>query len=208
MHGSLSILKHHHDAFALRDEGQLSDAACAFRQLGNAYQAGLCMALLGQVQDAIPDWELLIHKRPQHWCVALFGLMKGQLAVLPTFLGIRLYLEMDVWAMLRANRQDYAMTLTRFADDLQTLHLEAPKLLAKPWLYMGHYDVALPLLHQSLNRLPNDPEAYYHLGHYYDLTHQPEQARLMWQETLMINPHYWPASHALATMKTMDGAPG
>ena len=156
--------------------------------------AGYAMALAGVPQDAVADWEALLHRRPQHWCLHAFGLIKGTLAMPPSFLGIRLFLEMDLWTVLQAGRLDYADNITYFADVLQEVHLEAPKLLAKPWLYSGFPQRAYTLLMQGLNRLPHDPEALYHLGHYYQLTGDNAQARLMWQQALMISPGFWPAT--------------
>jgi tetratricopeptide (TPR) repeat protein len=189
-------------AFTLRDEGHLLDAAHAFRALGNAYQAGFCMALAGRLQDAIADWEPLVRQRPHHWCLQVFGLMRGELPITPSFLGIRLFLEMDLWAMLGANRLDYAEQTTDMVGVLQAVHLEAPKLLAKPWLFSGYPETAYPLLHQGLQRLPHDTEACYYLGHYYLQTGNPGQASLMFKEALMINPNYWPAQQQLNSLAT------
>jgi tetratricopeptide (TPR) repeat protein len=179
--------------FTTLHNGDFEQAAIEFRTNHNAYMAGFCEALAGLPQDAIPDWEPLLHKRPQHWCFHAFGLLKGTLGMPPSFLGIRLFLEMDLWTVIRAGRLDYADNITYFSTVLQDIHLEAPKLLAKPWLYNGFPQRAYTLLMQGLSRLPHDPEAFYHLGHYYRLIGDTAQAQLMWQEALMISPQFWPA---------------
>jgi tetratricopeptide (TPR) repeat protein len=191
-------------AFDLKRQRHFELAAKAFRQLGNLYQAGWCMALLGSPEDAIDDWSLLLHRYPRHWCVHAFGLIKGTLAMAPEFMGIRLYLEMDLWSILHAKRLDYAENMTYFADVLQAEHLEAPKFLAKPWLLSGYTDQAYTLLMQGLTALPHDPEAYYLLGWVHYARQDMAQSRLMWQEALMINPQYWPATAALIDLNLND----
>lgn len=187
--------------FNLLEAGDIEQAALLFRAHNNLYMAGLCEALAGLPQDAVADWETLLHQRPQHWCLHAFGLIKGTLALTPNFLGIRLFLEMDLWTVIRAGRLDYADNITYFADILQDVHLEAPKLLAKPWLYNGFPQRAYTLLMRGLSRLPHDPEAFYHLGHYYRITDDIDQAKLMWRQALMISPQYWPAQKQLAQLE-------
>lgn len=184
----------------LRDQKKFEDAAKLYRDIGDDYQAGYCMLLAGKMNDVRPYWARLAGKRPNHWCVSLFGMITHQITAYPTLLQVRNHLESDVTNLIAANQVQFLENLLMYADFLAQLNMEAYKFLGRALMYVGWLDKAEPFLLKGQKTLPNDPEVYFHLGQYSVHRKLYKDARLMLNQCLLISPAYTPARELLATI--------
>jgi len=77
------------------------------------------------------------------------------------------------------------------------------------WIYYqkGAYQSAIGLLQEALklqekNKMPDNPDVYYHLGMAYEKTEQPALARQQFERVLKINPNSSDAKKQLAQLKS------
>lgn len=198
----------------LRAKSQYREAADLYRENGDRYQSGYCELLLGNLNATQSDWNLVLQSRNNHWCLTLYGMIGRQLNSYATVLQIRNHLESDVWNLLSANRWDYLQNIILYADILAQMNFESMKFLGRGIL---NYLLAQPplvdmknsplaeqadnLLHRGQRLLPNDPEIYYHLGQFKMFCSEPDDARLMLNQCLLISPSYVPAKELLKSIQ-------
>lgn len=192
-------------ALAYQRAERYEHAAKTFLLTGNHYLAGYSHLLAGNLDTAATLWKNLLALRENHWCLHLQGMVVSSLATIPTFLQIRNHLEADIVNLYAAGQATFAGNLVRYTEFLAGLNLETYKYVGRSLLQAGHLQEAGPYLIKAQKTLPNDAEAYFHLGQYYYALHQEEPARLMLQQCLLISPAYTPARDLLATLSSSPG---
>ena len=178
------------------------EAIVLYESIGDGYQAGYCEMLTGKYNNVQKHWVPLIQKRPNHWCLHLFGMTTHQLNSFPTLLQIRNHLECDLGNLIRAGQLKMAENVISYADVLQQMNLETCKFVGRAMLNARELDTqwldrSLEFLMKGQKALPFDPEAYYHLGQYKIIKGELEDARLLLNQCLLISPTFMPAKELM-----------
>jgi hypothetical protein len=179
---------------ACEDQRHYDEGANIFASIKDHYEAGYCQMLKGSLDIAVKEWTNLVHERPNHWCITLYGLITGSLNSLPTCLQLRNHLEADIMHLVYAGQTKMVDNLLKYLDILSDINYEVYKFAGRSFLHSGLYDAAAPLLLKGQKILPNDPEIYYHLGQYYYAIGKNEDSAIMLHQCLLITPSYTPAS--------------
>lgn len=184
----------------LRAMKRYAEAYEIYRDIGDDYQAGYCLLLLGQTEALKPHWARVVAQRQNHWCVTLFGMIHHQVSCYPTLLQIRNYLEADVFNLLEAGQTAMLENILIYADFMGQINLETHKFIGRGFLNHGSLEQARTYLYQAQKALPNDPETYFYLGLYYHSQEAVKESRLMLNQCLLISPTYTPAKDLLAQL--------
>lgn len=184
----------------LRKQKRFEEAYRLYDGLGDAYQAGYCAMLQGNLQLVQVQWTRVLAGRPNHWCVSLYGMVTQQLRTYPTLFQIRNHLESDIANLIEAGQYPFLENMLQYIDFMGQLNLEAPKFVGRSLMSSGWLDRAGPYLLKAQRSLPNDPEIYFHLGQYSVAQKHYPEARLMLKQCLMISPSYTPARELLDQM--------
>ncbi len=177
----------------LRAQGRFEEAYRIYDSIQDPYQAGYCAMLHGNLHQVQAQWTRLLEKRPNHWCISLYGMITQQLRTYPTLLQIRNHVESDIANLIGAGQHVFLENLLGYADFMTQLNLEAPKFVGRALMNCDWLDRAEPFLLKGQRSLPNDPEIYFHLGQYSKAQQHYAEARLMLKQCLMISPTYTPA---------------
>ncbi len=173
------------------------EASRYFISISDYYQSGYCQMLKGSLHSALEFWKPLVMMRQNHWCITLYGLITNQVRSLPTFLQIRNHLEADIFHLIHANQMGMVNNMLQHVDFLAHTNLEAYKFVGRALLHAGQLDRCVEYLLRGQKTLPNDPEVYFHLGQYYFLVRQFEEASLLLNQCLLITASYTPARDLL-----------
>lgn len=184
-------------ALAHRALNQYKEAVLLYDEIGDSYQAGYCELLRGNMQQVQLYWTRTLQERANHWCLTLFGLATRQLSCFPTMFQIRNHMESDIANLIQANQGQLLNNVVSYVDVLTQVNLETPKFMGRAFLHAGFLEQAGPLLLKGQKALPNDPEVYFHLGQYAVSQRNPEEARLMLNQCLLISPTYSPAKELM-----------
>lgn len=184
-------------AYAHLAAKRYEDAIDAFDNANNHYMSGYVMMLKGEVEAAYQRWQPLIKTRENHWAACLYGMLTRQLQFYPTFLHIRNHVEGDIINLARAGQLTLVGNIIMHAQLMSEINYEAYKFVGRALLYSGMIQEASRFLLMGQRLLPNDPEVYYHLGQYYEMTQQFEEAKVVCQQCLMMNTTYLPAKEML-----------
>lgn len=180
--------------------GKYSEAAQWFQQNKDIYLTGYSWMLAGDLQKAYQTWQPLLATKPNHWCGALLGLVSQRLQMPPSFLGIRNHTEMDIYALSQASQMTFLENYLHYRNMLGMVNPEVYKLMGRSLSYAGSPQRGLALLLEAQRICAQDPEVYFHLGQVYHRLKQFKEARLMLQQTLMMQPTYVPAQDLLLTL--------
>lgn len=178
---------------AYEKKGQYDTATDYFMTIADYYQAGYSQMLKGDPDRAAQCWQPLLADRPNHWCLALYGMATNTLNMLPTFLQIRNHLEADIIQLSRAGQRMAVQNILYYLDLLSDINYEAYKFAGRALFHANRLDEAGTYLLKGQKILPNDPEVYYHLGQYYHAVGRLEEARMMLHQCILISPTYTPA---------------
>jgi len=186
----------------LRELKRYADAVELYEAIDDEYQAGYCELLQGRAAHVQKHWLPLIQKRPNHWCLHLYGMMTRQLATYPTLFQIRNHLESDISNFIKAGQMPIVDNIVSYADFLQQLNLESCKFVGRAFfnareLDPACLDKAAPYFMKGQKALPNDPEVYYHLGQYKLEKGELGDARVLFNQCLLISPTFMPAKELL-----------
>jgi len=190
----------------LRSQKKFSPAVRLYDKMHDAYQAGYCAMLRGDLNQVQQHWSKLLAERQNHWCLHLYGMITQQLRTYPSLFQIRNHIESDIANLIAAGRSDYLENVLSYIDFLSQINLESPKFAGRALMHCGWLNRAGAFLIQGQKALPNDPEIYFHLGQYsIALQHYPE-AKLMLKQCLLISPTYRPASELLENIPAQESA--
>ncbi|MBY0404514.1 MAG: hypothetical protein K2X66_11495 [Cyanobacteria bacterium] len=181
----------------LRSQRKFDEAFKLYKELGDEYQSGYCLLMMGKINDVRTIWSKLVEKRQNHWAASLYGMVTHQVNLYPTLLQIRNQLECDVMNLIHAEQYVFLENLLVYADFLAQLNMEAYKFLGRALMYSGRLDQAHDYLMKGQKILPNDPEIYFHLGQYSFQRHLYKDAKLVLNQCLLISPTYTPARDLL-----------
>jgi tetratricopeptide (TPR) repeat protein len=107
--------------------------------------------------------------------------------------------------LMLQNREnlDSALELARRAQKNMPDSASAADTLAWGYYQKGLYGFAAGLLHQALQKEPNNATYHYHLGMVYHKQNNKQEARKHLQRVLEINPNYPIADQIRTTLKQM-----
>ena len=174
----------------------------AFDNANNHYMSGYTILLKGEVPAAYQRWQPIIKAQENHWCVCLYGMITRQLQFYPTFLHVRNHVEGDIMNLAKAGQLTLVSNILGYTPMMAEVNYEAYKFVGRALLYSGMIHEAHKLLMLGQRLLPNDPEVYYHLGQYYDMTQHYDEAKVVCQQCLMMNASYLPAREMLDRLQT------
>lgn len=177
----------------LRAQKRFEEAYSIYDKIDDAYQAGYCAMLLGDLPLVQHQWSKVLLTRSNHWCISLYGMVTQQLRSYPSLFQIRNHLESDIANLIDANQTTFVKNLLMHVDFLSQLNLESPKFAGRALMHAGWLDQAGPYLVQGQKLLPNDPEIYFHLAQYSLAQQHYKEANLMLKQCLLISPYYVPA---------------
>lgn len=189
-------------AYAHLAQRAYDDAIDAFDNANNDYMSGYVMMLKGEMAAAYQRWQPIIKVRETHWAACLYGMIARKLEFYPSFLQIRNQVEGDIMNLARAGQLSMVGNIVMHAQLMSEINYEAYKFVGRALLYSGMIQEASRFLLLGQRLLPNDPEVYYHLGQYYEMTQQFDEAKVVCQQCLMMNPTYLPAKEMLERMQT------
>ena len=186
----------------LRELKRYDEAITLYNDIGDGYQAGYCELLHGRYANVQKHWLPLIQNRGNHWCLHLYGLITRQLATYPTLFQIRNHLESDIGNLIRAGQMPMVENIVSYADFMQQLNLETCKFIGRAFFNAREVepaclDRAAEFLMKGQKALPNDPEVYYHLGQYQLEKGELDDARVMFNQCLLISPTFLPAKELM-----------
>lgn len=188
-------------ALSYLESGHYAKARDFYLTFDAFYHAGYCEVLMGNLPAAEELWKKCRDSEVKYWSDCFKSLLRGFMGYVPTFLGIRNHLEVDLGYLLRANQSKYAENIISLVDELLQINLESYKFVGKALLNNGYVNLAAKYLLEGQKILPNDPEIYYHLGLYSLQVNAPAEARNMFKHCILISPAYTPAKDRLRELK-------
>lgn len=187
-------------AMAHQESGQYAEAARLYESIGDDYSAGYAHLLMGNIEGARASWSKMAQRRPNHWCVSLFGMVTGNPNSIPTFLQIRNHLEADILLLAAAGQTKMVQNIVYALDFLAGINYESYKYAGRALFHAGLLKDVEPLLLKGQKILPADPEVYYHLGQYYAAVDRATEAKSALRQCLMISGTYTPAQALLDSL--------
>ena len=167
----------------------------------NHYMAGYCCLLSGDLTNAANNWQPLLYSRPNHWAFSLYGFVSQQANCVPTFLQVRNHFEADLMNLYHAGQTEAFENLYSATEFLSGLNLEAYKFAGRAMLHVGLYDRALTCLEQGRQKLPTDPEVFFHFGQTYAKLKENDKAREALNRCLELASVYVPAKALLEALE-------
>jgi len=187
-------------ALIYRHQKHFDLAQDCYATLDAPYQYGYCYMLQGKVEKAKPHWAKVVQTRENHWCQTLLGVLTQTVVGYPTLLQVRQHFEADLANIIFNCQWGYLNALLTAVDWLNECNPETYKFAGRTLMHCGLLDQAEPYLLEAQKTLPNDAEAYFHLGQFYWLQGAPSNAAILLNQCLLISPTYTPAHHLLAAI--------
>ncbi len=172
----------------------------SYELLEDNYQLGYCYFLQGFTDKAQECWEKAKETRDNHWGLILLGLATKSLAIQPTLLQIRNHYEADLANLIFSKQWTFLKNVLLHVDWLNKLNPEVYKFTGRTLMHCGLLKQAEPYLKKSAQSICNDSEAYFHLGQFYWLKEQFDDAKTLLNQCLLISPTYTPAKQLLLTI--------
>lgn len=187
-------------AMAHQESGQYGEAARLYESIGDDYSAGYAHLLMGNIDATRAAWTKVAQRRPNHWCVSLFGMVTGNPNSIPTFLQIRNHLEADILLLAAAGQTKMVQNIVFALEFLAGINYESYKYAGRALFHSGLLSDVEAILLKGQKILPADPEVYYHLGQYYAAVGRTPEAKSALQQCLMISGTYTPAQALLESL--------
>lgn len=127
------------------------------------------------------------------WGKSLVSILKGFMTEVPTYFGIRNFLEIDLDFLLKNKKIDYVEQCLGALDILSTINQETFKFTARVMLENRLYTSALKYLEKSKQIYYNDPELHFMYAKYYTDVNKFQEAYFYINECLKLLPSYYPA---------------
>ncbi len=173
-----------------------------FQSIDDHYQAGYSQLLGGGVGKALIYWKPVLQKRPNHWCLSLYGMVTANLQSVPTFLQVRNHYEADMIRLWHNQQAVLANHMVKSVDLMAQINMEAYKYVGRALYHAGQLEQASQYLLKGQAHLPNDPEVYYYLGQYYFDLGQFQEAETVLGQCLLISSYYTPAKTLLQKIQS------
>jgi len=187
-------------AMAHQESGKYTEAARLYESIGDDYSAGYAHLLTGNIDATRAAWTKVAQRRPNHWCVSLFGMVTGNPNSIPTFLQIRNHLEADILLLAAAGQTKMVQNIVFALEFLAGINYESYKYAGRALFHSGLLSDVEAILLKGQKILPADPEVYYHLGQYYAAVGRTAEAKSSLQQCLMISGTYTPAQALLDSL--------
>jgi len=127
------------------------------------------------------------------WGCCLVSILKGFMTEMPTYFGIRNFLEIDLDFLLKNSKIDYVEQCLGALDILSAINQETFKFAARVMLENRLYTSALKYMDKSKQIYYNDPELHFMYAKYYMSINKMEDAYFYVNECLKLLPTYYPA---------------
>ncbi len=127
------------------------------------------------------------------WGECLVSILIGFMTEMPTYFGIRNFLEIDLDFLLKNNKIDYVEQCLGALDILSAINQETFKFTARVMLENRLYTSALKYMDKSKQIYYNDPELHFMYAKYYMSIHKMQEAYFYINECLKLLPSYYPA---------------
>ncbi len=161
------------------------------------YQEGLCRILKGDKISARKLWYSVPEDIAISWGKVLLGILDQKLEAIPTFLQVRNFLESTLNYLFKAGQTDFAHKLIGAKDFFADCNIESYKYIGRVLMDNGYEDLAFEYFYKSISLIPQDYEAYFHLGELYLRKNDLQKAINSYKSVLELNPYHTPAEKIL-----------
>ena len=183
-------------AFAYQEKKDYAKASELYCKSGNLYQSGFCELLQGNESEAKKLWDKCPPSPASQWgkCLLDFINLKSR-PLVPSYLQVRNFLEMDISYFITANKVRYAENVIKNEEVLISINLESYKLIGRVLLNYGFLNMSKKYLMKSIDLVDQDSETFFHLGQlYYEMKAYNDCITTL-EKCLELNPNYIPAYH-------------
>lgn len=156
----------------------------------------LCHAYLDILNDDLDTAEVIFSKLDSprsKWGKTLVSILKGFMTEVPTYFGIRNFLEIDLEFLLKNNKIGYVEQCLGALDILSKINQETFKFAARVMLVNKLYTSAVKYMDRSKEIYYNDPELHFMYAKYFMDINKKADAYFYINECLNMLPSYYPA---------------
>lgn len=183
--------------FLCLETGDYARAEKFFEDNEMPYQHGFCKLLQGDKISARKIWYSASENPAIIWGKVLLGILDYKLEAIPTFLQVRNFAESTLHYLFKSKQDEFAHKLIGAKEFLSDCNLETYKYFGRVFVDNGLEDLAFDYLQKAIDVIPQDYEAYFHLGDLYLKNKNKEMAIKSYRRVLEINPHHTPAAKIL-----------
>lgn len=183
--------------FLFLESGDYDSAEKFFSDQKLYYQEGLCKILKGDKTSTRKLWYSVPENIAISWGKVFLGVLDQKLEAIPTFLQVRNFLESTLNYLFKAKQTDFAYKLIGAKDFFADCNIESYKYIGRVLMDNGHEDLAFEYFNKSINLIPQDYEAYFHLGELYLRQNNIQKAIYSYKKVLELNPYHTPAEKIL-----------
>jgi len=188
-------------ALAYFENRDYANAAKVYYEADDKYQAGYCELLMGNLDAARELWSKAPDSSAVEWGRCLIDMINFQVKKLPSFLQIRNNLEVDIGYLIQAQQFKFAQNLIDCVSVMVNINLETYKFIGRSLLHNDYPQPCVKFLLKGRHLLPQDPEAYFHLGQYSFAVEAYKEGKQYLKQCLSINKNYSPAKALLAKIE-------
>lgn len=183
--------------FLYLETGNYDKAEKFFEDSGKLYQQGFCKLLQGDKASARKIWYSAQENSAIIWGKVLLGILDYKLEAIPTFLQVRNFAESTLHYLFKANQTEFAHKLIGAKEFLADCNIETYKYFGRVFIDNNLEDLAFDYLQKAIDVIPQDYEAYFHLGDWYLKNKNIAMAKKSYKRVLEINPYHTPAAKIL-----------
>jgi len=187
--------------FLYLESGDYLSAEKFFAEQKMYYQQGLCMVLRGDKVSARKLWYSVPEDTAIAWGKVFLGIFEQKLEAIPTFLQVRNFLETTLNYLFRANQIDFAYKLIGAKEFFADCNIESYKYIARVMMDNNLEGLAYEYLQKAIDVIPQDYEAYFHLGELYVRQNKIDLAIKAYKRVVEINSDHTPAFKILKKLE-------
>ena len=183
--------------FLFLEAGDYESAEKIFSEQKMYYQEGLCKILKGDKASARKLWYSVPEDIAIIWGKVFLGILDQKLEAIPTFFQVRNFLESTLNYLFKAKQIDFAHKIIGAKEFFADCNIEAYKYIGRVLMDNDYEDLAFDYFNKSISLIPNDYEAYFHMGELYLRRNETQKAIFSYKKVLQFNPYHTPAEKIL-----------
>lgn len=165
-----------------------------FRENSYKLEEGYCNLLSGNLNDAKNCFQQIRNQDLRgDWGYLLIQFINNYIQILPSYLQIRNFLEIDINLLIKADKPDYVENIINAADLFYEVNQESYKFIARVMMNNNFPTIAKIFLDKGVLKCYKDPELHFIYGQYHLLYNNDLLAKHEFETSLEVLPGYFPA---------------
>jgi len=185
-------------ALDLFNQKEYTQAAKLFDKLDLKYESGYCEFAKTDFEKAKYIWEHSNIDSPAvNWGFCALNLVNLIIPIKMSYFQIRNFLERDIAVLLEGEHMNYVENIISAEKVLFKFNPESYKFIGRVLVNEGYLDVGYDFLLKARDVCYTDPEVHFLIAEYFLFLLDRETAARVLEDSLKINPDYYPAKSLL-----------